>query len=157
MKEYKYSINGNEYTVAIIDLEGNTAAVEVNGTSYKVDILSEVAAPAPRPKAAPAAPAAPATPAPAPAATAAPATPAPAAAPASSGATGKPVLSPLPGVILDVKVQVGDQVKAGQTVAILEAMKMENSINAECDGVVTAVKVAKGDSILEGSDIILIG
>ena len=83
MKEYKYKINGNEYSVAIIDLEGNTAAVEVNGVSYKVDILTEgfTAAPA-RPAAKPAVVA----PAPAPAPAAAPAAPqpiAPAAAPAA--------------------------------------------------------------------------
>jgi len=59
--------------------------------------------------------------------------------------------------ILDIEVAVGDQVKAGQTVAILEAMKMENNINAECDGVITAIKVSKGDNILEGSDIVIIG
>ncbi|WP_314359489.1 acetyl-CoA carboxylase biotin carboxyl carrier protein subunit [Porphyromonas catoniae] len=160
MKEYKYKINGNEYSVAIIDLEGNTAAVEVNGVSYKVDILTEgfTAAPA-RPAAKPAATA----PAPAPAPAAAPAAPqpiAPAAAPAAEPAPagkGTAVQSPLPGVILDIKVAVGDTVKAGQTVAILEAMKMENSINAECDGVITAIKVAKGDNILEGSDIVIIG
>ena len=160
MKEYKYKINGNEYSVAIIDLEGNTAAVEVNGVSYKVDILTEgfTAAPA-RPTAKPAA----AAPAPAPAPAAAPAAPqpiAPAAAPAAEPAPagkGTAVQSPLPGVILDIKVAVGDTVKAGQTVAILEAMKMENSINAECDGVITAIKVAKGDNILEGSDIVIIG
>ena len=145
MKEYKYKINGNEYSVAIIDLEGNTAAVEVNGVSYKVDILTEgfTAAPA-RPAAKPAAPQ--------PIAPAA----APAAEPAPAG-KGTAVQSPLPGVILDIKVAVGDTVKAGQTVAILEAMKMENSINAECDGVITAIKVAKGDNILEGSDIVIIG
>ncbi|MDO4691324.1 MAG: biotin/lipoyl-containing protein [Porphyromonadaceae bacterium] len=153
MKEYKYSINGNEYTVAIIDLDGNTAAVEVNGTSYKVEIPEGMAAPVARPKAAPAPAPTPVAAAPAPAAP----TSAPAPAPAAASGSGKPVLSPLPGVILDIKVQVGDQVKAGQTVAVLEAMKMENNINAEIDGVVTAVKVAKGDSILEGSDIILIG
>ena len=161
MKENKYKIDGNEYSVAIIDLEGNTAAVEVNGVSYKVDILTEgfTAAPA-RPAAKPAAPAAPA---PAPAPAAAPAAPqpiAPAAAPAAEPAPagkGTAVQSPLPGVILDIKVAVGDTVKAGQTVAILEAMKMENSINAECDGVITAIKVAKGDNILEGSDIVIIG
>ena len=160
MKEYKYKINGNEYSVAIIDLEGNTAAVEVNGVSYKVDILTEgfTAAPA-RPAAKPVAEA----PAPAPAPAAAPAAPqpiAPAAAPAAEPAPagkGTAVQSPLPGVILDIKVAVGDTVKAGQTVAILEAMKMENSINAECDGVITAIKVAKGDNILEGSDIVIIG
>lgn len=161
MKEYKYKINGNEYSVAIIDLEGDKAAVEVNGVSYQVDILTEgYTAPAPRPAAKPAA-------APAPAPAAAPAAPAPApqpiapAAPAAESAApagkGTAVQSPLPGVILDIKVAVGDQVKAGQTVAILEAMKMENNINAECDGVITAIKVSKGDNILEGSDIVIIG
>lgn len=161
MKEYKYKINGNEYSVAIIDLEGDKAAVEVNGVSYQVDILTEgYTAPAPRPAAKPAA-------APAPAPAVAPAAPAPApqpiapAAPAAEPAApvgkGTAVQSPLPGVILDIKVAVGDQVKAGQTVAILEAMKMENNINAECDGVITAIKVSKGDNILEGSDIVIIG
>ena len=160
MKEYKYKINGNEYSVAIIDLEGDKAAVEVNGVSYQVDILTEgYIAPAPRPAAKPAAPApapaaAPAAPAPAPQ----PIAPAaPAAEPAAPAGKGTAVQSPLPGVILDIKVAVGDQVKAGQTVAILEAMKMENNINAECDGVITAIKVSKGDNILEGSDIVIIG
>ena len=161
MKEYKYKINGNEYSVAIIDLEGDKAAVEVNGVSYQVDILTEgYTAPAPRPAAKPAA-----APAPAPAATPAAPAPAPqpiapaapAAEPAAPAGKGTAVQSPLPGVILDIKVAVGDQVKAGQTVAILEAMKMENNINAECDGVITAIKVAKGDNILEGSDIVIIG
>ena len=172
MKEYKYKINGNEYSVAFeiddsdtvlvaIDLEGDKAAVEVNGVSYQVDILTEgYTAPAPRPAAKPAA-------APAPAPAAAPAAPAPApqpiapaapaAEPAAPAGKGTAVQSPLPGVILDIKVAVGDQVKAGQTVAILEAMKMENNINAECDGVITAIKVSKGDNILEGSDIVIIG
>ena len=161
MKEYKYKINGNEYSVAIIDLEGDKAAVEVNGVSYQVDILTEgYTAPAPRPAAKPAA-------APAPAPAAAPAAPAPApqpiapaapaAEPSAPAGKGTAVQSPLPGVILDIKVAVGDQVKAGQTVAILEAMKMENNINAECDGVITAIKVSKGDNILEGSDIVIIG
>ncbi len=161
MKEYKYSINGNEYTVAVIDLDGNTAAVEVNGTSYKVDILGEELNITPRPVAKPAAPVAAApqsqAAAPAPVAQTAPAEQPVAPAPAQPASNGKPILSPLPGVILDLKVNVGDQVKAGQTVAVLEAMKMENNINAEHDGVVTAIKVNKGDSILEGAEILLIG
>ncbi len=157
MKEYKYKINGNEYNVAIIDIDNSTAAVEVNGVSYKVDILTETFV-KPQVKSTPAPVAA--TPAPAPTPVAAPtpapvATPAPAAAPASS--SGKAIQSPLPGVIIDIKVNVGDQVKAGQTVAILEAMKMENAINAESDGVVTAIRVNKGDSIPEGADIVVIG
>lgn len=149
MKEYKYKINGNEYNVAIIDIDNSTAAVEVNGVSYKVDILTETFV-KPQVKSTPA----PVVAAPAPAPTPV-ATPAPAAAPAS--ASGKAIQSPLPGVIIDIKVNVGDQVKAGQTVAILEAMKMENAINAESDGVVTAIRVNKGDSIPEGADIVVIG
>ena len=105
MKEYKYKINGNEYSVAIIDLEGDKAAVEVNGVSYQVDILTEgYTAPAPRPAAKPAAPApapaaAPAAPAPAPQ----PIAPAaPAAEPAAPAGKGTAVQSPLPGVILDL-------------------------------------------------------
>ena len=65
--------------------------------------------------------------------------------------------SPLPGVIIAVKVNAGDTVKAGQVVAILEAMKMENEIQAEQDGVITSVNVAKGDSVLEGATIVTIG
>ena len=65
--------------------------------------------------------------------------------------------SPLPGVIIAVKVNVGDSVKAGQEVAVLEAMKMENSIEATQDGTVTAIHVAKGDSVLEGAAIVTIG
>ncbi len=152
MKEYKYSINGNEYSVAIVELEGNTASVEVNGKNYQVEILGEpMPQPAPKSSVKPVAPKPAAAPSSAPAPASEP-TPAP-----SVPASGTAVLSPLPGVILDVKVQVGQQVKAGDTVAILEAMKMENNISAESDGVVTAIKVSKGDSILEGAEIVLIG
>ena len=91
----------------------------------------------------------------APAASAPTAAPAQAAAPAAGGGTG--VKSPLPGVILDIKVNVGDEVKKGQLVVVLEAMKMENSINADRDGKITAIKVNKGDSVLEGTDLVMIG
>ena len=143
MKTYKFKINGNEYNVAINSLAGGVADVTVNGTPYQVELADAPAAPV-----APVAPAAPVQAAPA----AAPAAPA-----APAAGSGKPVTSPLPGVIIAVKVNVGDVVKAGQTVAVLEAMKMENDIQAECDGTVTAVKVAKGDSILEGAVIVTIG
>lgn len=68
----------------------------------------------------------------------------------------KAVVSPLPGVVVDVKVAAGDVVKAGQTVAVLEAMKMENDILAECDGVVASVDVKNGDSVLEGAVLLTI-
>ena len=145
MKEYKYKINGNLYNVVIGDIEDNIAHVEVNGTHYTVEMEKKPkAAPAPKPVARPVAkPAA----APAPAASA----------PASKPAAGKSgVKSPLPGVILDIKVKEGDEVKKGQTVIILEAMKMENSINADKDGKVTAINISKGESVLEGTDLVII-
>ena len=150
MKEYKFKINGNEYNVAINSVEGNIADVTVNGKSYQVEMENA-------PAAAPvqAVPVAPAVTVSAPAPQAAPAAPAPAPAAKPAGA-GKAVTSPLPGVIIGVKVNVGDVVKPGQVVAVLEAMKMENDIEAEFGGTVTAVNVAKGDSILEGAVIVTI-
>ena len=145
MKTYKFKINGNEYNVAINSVEGTNASVTVNGTDYQVELENAPAAPVQ------AAPAEDPVAAPAQAAPAAPAAPKPAA----SGA-GKAVTSPLPGVIIAVKVNVGDSVKAGQEVAVLEAMKMENSIEAEHDGTVTAIHVAKGDSVLEGAAVVTI-
>lgn len=140
MKQYKFKINGNEYNVAINSVEGQNASVTVNGTTYQVELadapvpapVQPVAAPSPMPQAE---------------------VQAPSSAPSGSG---KPVTSPLPGVIIAVKVNVGEKVRAGQEVAVLEAMKMENSIEAESDGTVTAVHVAKGDSILEGASVVTI-
>ena len=146
MKQYRFKINGNQYNVDINSVEGNIASVSVNGTSYQVELEDAPAAPV---QAVPVQTSV-ITPA------AAPAQVAPAPKPAASGA-GKPVTSPLPGVIIAVKVNVGDSVKAGQEVAVLEAMKMENSIEAVQDGTVTAIHVAKGDSILEGAAIVTIG
>ena len=72
----------------------------------------------------------------------------------SAGTAGK---SPLPGVIVDLKVREGDQVNAGQHLLILEAMKMENNIDADRDGIVVELKVNKGDSVLEGDTLLTIG
>ena len=146
MKTYKFKINGNGYEVAINSVEGQTASVTVNGTPYTVELENAPAAPAP---------AAPVQAAPAQSAPVQTPAAAPAPAPAASG-TGKAVTSPLPGVIIAVKVNVGDVVKAGQEVAVLEAMKMENSIEATHDGTVTAINVAKGDSVLEGAPVVTI-
>ena len=66
----------------------------------------------------------------------------------------KAIKSPLPGVIVAVRVNVGDAVKAGQVVAVLEAMKMENEIQSEYDGTVASVNVSQGDSVLEGALIV---
>lgn len=71
-------------------------------------------------------------------------------------ASGVAVVAPLPGVIVGIKVSVGDVVKAGQVLAVLEAMKMENDIQAEYEGTVTAVNVVQGDSVLEGAVLVII-
>ena len=104
------------------------------------------------------APAAPVQAAPAPVKAAPAPTPTPVAAPAPAApaGAGKPVTSPLPGVIIEVSVKVGDTVKAGQQVAVLEAMKMENAIETVSAGTVTAIHVNKGDSVLEGAPIVTI-
>lgn len=142
MKQYKYKINGNLYNVTVNDIEDNVASVEVNGTSYKVELDQPVKA-APKPVVRPAA--APKT------ETGAPVVQRPVATAKKDG-----VKSPLPGVILDIKVKEGDTVKKGQTIIILEAMKMENNINANKDGKVVEIKVNKGDSVLEGTDLVII-
>ena len=139
MKEYKFKINGKEYNVAIGEATGKMLSVNVNGADYQVELEN---APAAAPVAAPVA---------APKAEAAPA-----AAPKAAGA-GIVVKSPLPGIIISVDVKEGQAVKRGQKVAVIEAMKMENDILAEADGTITAVHTRKGDSVLEGADIVTIG
>ena len=142
MKEYKLIINGNNYNVVINELEDTLAEVEVNGTPYQVTIdkpikktpVSTVSrsprVSAPRPQAV-------------------------AAAPSTGGAT-HTIHSPLPGVILEVTVKEGDTIKSGQKLVVLEAMKMENNIEADRDGVVTSIKVSKGDSVLECAPLIIL-
>ena len=118
--------------------------IKVNGNEYKVEI-EEVGGTITNVSAAPVQAAAPA---------AAPKAAAPSA-PASAG--GAKVTSPLPGVILDVAVKEGDSVKKGDKVVVLEAMKMENVIEATADGVIKEIKVKKSDSVLEGDVLVVIG
>ncbi len=141
MKEYKYKINGEEYNVTINEVADTTAQVEVNGTSYTVE-WEKPAAPKPVVIAKPAAPAA--KPAAAPTAAPAPAAP----------ANGYAIKTPLPGVIISVKVNVGDTVAKGDTVAVLEAMKMENNINSDRDGKVASIAVAAGDTVADGAVLV---
>ena len=111
--------------------------ITVNGTTYEV-VVEEAGEVASAPVAAPAPKAAPAP----------AAAPAPKAAPAASGAQGaNKVTAPMPGTILDVKVSVGQSVKKGDVICVLEAMKMENDIPAPCDGVIASVSVQKGSSV----------
>ena len=146
MANYKFKINGNDYSVDINSIEGNVANVNVNGTDYKVELADVPASAAP---------------------VIATQTEIPASKTQSQqqpddkpvqkpAGAGRQITSPLPGVIIEVSVKEGQTVKAGQKVAIIEAMKMENEISASNDGTVTAVHVAKGDSVLEGAPIVTI-
>lgn len=139
MSEYKFKINGKEYSVSVNSIEGANAKVSVNGVGYDVEI--ESGAPDPVPSA----------PAPVKADTA---EAKPSAAPVSGGTV---VKSPLPGVIVEMCVREGQSVKRGQKVAVLEAMKMENEILSPSDGTISAVHVNKGDSVLEGANIVTLG
>jgi biotin carboxyl carrier protein len=138
MNSYKYTINGNVYKVVINRMEDTVAEVEVNGTPYKVEMnkpAKKQIVTINRPVQT---------------------TPAPVAHPQTTNPVASALRSPLPGVILDLFCKVGDHVKKGQKVMVLEAMKMENVINAEKDGVVKEIKINKGDSVLEGAELIII-
>ena len=149
MKNFKFKINGTDYNVDINEVEGQEIKLDVNGTPYIVTVDKEMRAQKPRTTIVSS------NPAPRVAAAAGDVQRASAPNP-NSAAGGTKVSSPLPGTILDVFVNVGDQVKAGQRVVLLEAMKMENNIEADTDGTVTSVNVRKGDSVLEGDTLIVI-
>ena len=152
MSKYQYNVNGVNYDVEIEDIHDNVAVVNVNGRTFEVEMkhaMKKKPAPAhvetPKPKVAPVA-AAPVTSKPA----------APASAAAEPGA-GTKIMAPLPGTITEVKVIVGQTVKEGETVVILEAMKMQNNIEAEISGTITSVLVNKGDTVMEGTALVTIG
>ena len=151
-KEFSFKINGAEYKCAVEEIEAGLTEVTVNGKKYTVETEKPVA---PAPKAAPAA-APKAAPAPAPAA-AAPkaAAPAPKAAPAAAAA-GAQVKSPLPGSVVKVCVNEGQDVKKGDTLLILESMKMENPILAEQDGKVAQVAVAAGQTVMQDDLLVVL-
>ena len=150
MNKYQYKVQGVDYDVEIEEVEGNLAKVSVNGIPFEVELkrpINPVHA-IKKPKVAAPKPAAPA-----PAPAAAPVAAAPAAAPGA----GNPVKAPLPGTITSISVKVGDQVNVGDTVLVLEAMKMQNNIEAEYAGTVTSIVVNPGDSVMEGAVLLTIG
>ena len=158
MKQYRYTINGHPYEVTIHSVDEEMAEVEVNGHRYSVRLSDETASEPAKRISKP-------TPEPAAAASEAPvpvtpeeesATPAPQSQPKRT-AGGREVIAPLPGLIREVLVAEGDQVKKGQKIMVLEAMKMENEINADSDGMITSLLVAKGDSVQGGDPLATIG
>lgn len=141
MKEYKYTIDGKEYNVAIGDIVENVAEVTVNGEKFSVEMEAEkepekkkvvLGQPAEEKKA-----------------------------DNDSSVTANvnvsnAIKAPLPGVIIEIKVAVGDEVKAGDTLVVLEAMKMANNIEAEKAGKVTAICVKNGESVLEDAPLVVV-
>ena len=143
MKEYKYNINGNKYEVVVGDIKDNIATLTVNGETYTVEMEKQPEPEKKKPVVKAATPAA--------------------AASEESGSANKAAVNkanaikaPLPGVITDILVAEGDEVKAGDTVVVLEAMKMANNLTAEKDGKVTAICVKIGESVMEDDALIVI-
>ena len=153
MNKYQYKVKGVDYEVEIAEVEGNIAKVNVNGIPFEVELQKPINA-AKHPTMG-----APKVQAPQPAAPAKPAAAQPATAPATPAApaAGTSVKAPLPGTITDVRVQIGQQVNAGDIVLVLEAMKMQNNIEAETTGKVTSILVKQGDSVMEGTVLLTIG
>lgn len=149
MKTYKYTVQGVDYEVEIAEVVGKIAKVNVNGIPFELEMQRPINTAkhptmrpskvkvandeAPKPAAAPAAPAA-----------------APVAPVAAAAGSGSPVKAPLPGTITELKVQVGQQVNVGDTLLVLEAMKMQNNIESEYSGKVTSIVVKQGDTVMEG-------
>ena len=128
MNKYQYKVQGVDYEVEIEEVEGNIAKVNVNGIPFEVEMQQPINAAKPQ-----------------------------AAAPVATPAAGNALKAPLPGTITAVNVKVGDKVNAGDVVIILEAMKMQNNIEAENAGTITAINVTPGDSVMEGSILLTIG
>ena len=148
--KYHLTINDTPYEVDIGEVKGEQLAVSVNGEPYRVVLQkpadltgrtapSSISAGASPPAAAPVRPVK--------------APPPPVRAVAGSGS----VLAPIPGLILDIKVTVGESVAAGQSVATIEAMKMENSLTSTVSGTVREIRVQKGAQVATGDVIMVIG
>lgn len=148
MNKYQYKVQGTDYEVEIVNVEGNIAQVNVNGISFEVEMKQPINPTLIQRKPASVS---------APKASATEPTPKKEVKQAGKQSTGTKMAAPLPGTITEVKVKEGDTVKSGDTIIILEAMKMQNNIEAEIGGTITSVLVSKGDTVLEGDTLVIIG
>ena len=161
MAKYEYKVKGVDYVVEIQDIEGNIANVTVNGIPFEVEMKQPVKSSKQKVKlseerrvkseefnssSSSATNVSSAT----------NASSATTTKPAAAAASGKPVVTPLPGTINEIKVKVGDKVNTGDTVVVLEAMKMQNNIDAETSGTITSINVNKGDAVMEGDTLVTI-
>ncbi len=137
MKNYKFTINGNEYSVDIQNVENNIVHLEVNGTGFDVEIEQKQRI----------------TKTPTLIRTDSP-TPVKPRIEKKEGGSAFAIASPLPGIIIDIYVKPGDIIKQGQKILSMEAMKMINQILSEKDGVVESIKVVSGQNVLQGETLI---
>jgi len=145
MKKFKFTINGNQYDAEIANIEDNNAEVIINGVKYNVEVqINMQAAKTPKLVRSVSVPSTDVHPSVA--KTRSPSAP----------KGGGNIQSPLPGVILDILVNVGDTVKIGQRLLVLEAMKMENNIESDKAGKILSISKQKGDSVMEGDILIVI-
>lgn len=160
MAKYEYKVKGVDYVVEIQDVEGNIANVTVNGIPFEVEMKQPVKSSKQKVKlnegqnnvsASPAASTSPAI-----VSSSAASSDSASSSKQATPAAGKPVVAPLPGTINEIKVKVGDKVNAGDTVVVLEAMKMQNNIDAETSGTITSINVNKGDAVMEGDTLVTI-
>ena len=160
MKKYEYMINGKPFVVEILSFDGRRGDVTVNNVTYSVEVPQGPTAGAPvyaTPALAapqPPGPSAPPPAAAAPASTPAPAAPVPAAAPRPRASSDSMVVAPMPGIILSIAVKEGDDVNAGDSLLVLEAMKMENEIHAPQAGKVKKIHVSEGTEVQSGSELV---
>lgn len=140
MKKYSFTIRGNKYDVNLHKYEGDTAKIEVNGTVYEVEVHHEKAT----------------SKTPTLVRSSVPTRKTNVEAPAAGGGS-HTIKAPLPGNIISILIKEGDTVARGQKLLVYEAMKMENDVMAEADGVVKSIKVNVGDSVLQGDTLIEIG
>ena len=142
-KNYKLTIAGQTYDVEVGDTSSSPVEVSVDGTTYQVELPESASAAHAAPSAPPVAAPKPAAPAPQPVSRTA--------VPTSGG--GGVVRSPMPGKIISVSIAVSDTVTKGQSILVLESMKMENTIAAPIDGTVSSVLVAAGDAVQHGQSL----
>lgn len=145
-KEYKYKINGVKFNVKVGDIVDDQIHVEVNGVPYNVELdkvpnaKSTVSNPVKSPKAAPRTETGEKI----------------IAKPATEAGNSFTIKAPLPGTLMSINVKVGDTIAAGDTVCVLEAMKMENDIHAPQGGKVVKILANVGDAIPQDGEIMIV-
>lgn len=144
MKQFSFKIHGNNYKVDVIEVEDNIAQIEVNGSLFEVELEKEIKS-AKTPKLIRSS-----------VHHSGDSDRAKTRKPDAAKGTGV-VKAPLPGTILEIKIREGDEIKAGDIMLIMEAMKMENEIKSAASGIVKSIKVHQGDAVLEGDVLVEIG